>query len=253
MSNNDPHKQPRRLLLYALALMTAVAALLFIVTLLAFPENASSFGLLLVVVGLAYVGASAFISGTYNAYTLLQAWFGTAAEPPPTSTDNPAPVRRETMMTIPEPPAPPTGTYYSCFISYATADQPFVEKLRADLIRHGVDVWFAPEDLRIGVNMRVAFDESILEKHKLLLILSAHSVNSDWVEKEVSTAFDKEYQQKGLLVLFPIRLDDAVMGVRLGWAADIRRMRNIGDFRQWQDEERYQKQLQRLLRDLKAG
>jgi hypothetical protein len=38
----------------------------------------------------------------------------------------------------------------------------------------------------------------------------------------------------------------------VGWAADIRRMRHIGDFQQWKDHDAYQKALQRLLRDLKA-
>ena len=36
------------------------------------------------------------------------------------------------------------------------------------------------------------------------------------------------------------------------WAADIRRMRHIGDFRHWKDHDEYQKVFERLLRDLKA-
>jgi hypothetical protein len=38
----------------------------------------------------------------------------------------------------------------------------------------------------------------------------------------------------------------------VGWAADIRRQRHIGDFRQWKDRDAYQKAFNRLLRDLKA-
>jgi hypothetical protein len=38
-------------------------------------------------------------------------------------------------------------------------------------------------------------------------------------------------------VLFPIRLDDAVMQTGQAWAADIRR---IGDLCQWKDREEYQ-------------
>jgi hypothetical protein len=53
-------------------------------------------------------------------------------------------------------------------------------------------------------------------------------------------------------VLFPIRLDDAVMKVDSGWPADIRRGRNIGDFKKWKDHDAYQKGFARLLRDLKA-
>jgi hypothetical protein len=65
-------------------------------------------------------------------------------------------------------------------------------------------------------------------------------------------AFEKERDQKAT-VLFPIRLDNAVMKSKLGWAADIKRSRHIGDFTKWKDHDSYQKAFDRLLRDLKAG
>ena len=85
---------------------------------------------------------------------------------------------------------------------------------------------------------------------KLLLILSEHSVKSPWVEKEVETAFEKE-QKSGKLTLFPVKLDNTVMETDQAWAADIRRMRHIGDFTRWKEHDEYQKGLTRLLRDLK--
>src|SRR5690349_19412779 len=39
--------------------------------------------------------------------------------------------------------------FYSCFISYASKDQEFAERLHADLQSKGVRCWFAPEDLKI--------------------------------------------------------------------------------------------------------
>ena len=74
--------------------------------------------------------------------------------------------------------------------------------------------------------------------------------NSKWVEKEVETAFDKEIS--GHTVLFPIRLDYAVMETDRAWAADIRRTRHIGDLHHWKDRDAYQKAFDRLLRDLRA-
>jgi hypothetical protein len=53
-------------------------------------------------------------------------------------------------------------------------------------------------------------------------------------------------------VLFPIRLDDAVMETNQAWAASLRRTRHIGDFRAWKDHDPYQKSFEGLLRDLKA-
>jgi hypothetical protein len=141
--------------------------------------------------------------------------------------------------------------YYSCFISYASKDQACVERLYTDLRAVGVRCWYAPEDLRIGARIRAGIDESIHSHDKLLLVLSKYSVASDWVEKEVETALEKERQQKRT-VLFPVRLDDAVMKIKTGWPADIHRGRNIGDFRKWKQHDDYQKAFQRLLRDLTA-
>src|SRR6266702_3042822 len=72
--------------------------------------------------------------------------------------------------------------YYSCFISYSSQDQEFVERLYADLQSKGVRCWFAPEDLKIGDKIRDRIDQSIRLHDKLLLVLSQHSVNSSWVE-----------------------------------------------------------------------
>lgn len=141
--------------------------------------------------------------------------------------------------------------FYSCFISYSSKDQEFAERLHADLQNSGVRCWFAPENMKIGDRIRIRIDESIRIHDKLLLVLSENSIVSDWVEKEVETAFEKERQRK-TTVLFPIRLDDAAMDSQTGWAADIRRSRHIGDFTRWKDHHAYKKAFDRLLRDLRA-
>lgn len=86
---------------------------------------------------------------------------------------------------------------------------------------------------------------------KVMVLLSENSVSSPWVEKEVETAFEKERREKRS-VLFPIRVDDAVMETDQAWAADIRRTRHIGDFKDWKNHDSYKRALERLLRDLKA-
>src|SRR5260370_24303454 len=78
------------------------------------------------------------------------------------------------------------------------------------------------------------------------------------MRKEVETVFGKETkfetEQKGRrTVLFPIRLDDAVMKTEEAWTADIRRTRDIGDFLAWKSHDRYIEALRRLLLDLKWG
>jgi hypothetical protein len=140
--------------------------------------------------------------------------------------------------------------FYSCFISYSTADKDFVDRLYADLQVRGVRCWFAPEDLKIGDLFRQRIDDAIRVHDKLLLVLSEDSVRSDWVREEVESCLERERREKRV-VLFPIRLDEAVMETKAAWAASIRRQRHIGDFRQWKSHDAYQDGLKRLLRDLK--
>jgi len=140
--------------------------------------------------------------------------------------------------------------FHSCFISYSSKDQKFADQLHADLQARGVRCWFAPEHLKIGDRLRPSFDDAIRVHDKLMVLLSESSVESPWVEKEVETAFEKERQQNRV-VLFPIRLDDAVMQTKQAWAADIRRTRHIGDFRGWRDHDSYKRAFERLLRDLR--
>jgi len=138
---------------------------------------------------------------------------------------------------------------YSCFISYSSNDQDFAERLHADIQNKGVRCWFAPHDLPIGAKTWDAIDEAIKSRDKLLLILSENSIGSDWVEDEVNKAFAEERDRKQL-VLFPVRIDDAVMKSPEPWARKLRDQRNIGDFRNRKDHDTYQASLNRLLRDL---
>jgi hypothetical protein len=144
--------------------------------------------------------------------------------------------------------------YYSCFVSYSSKDQDFADRIHADLQQNGVRCWFAPHDLRWGAKILEGIDAAIRLHEKVLLILSEHSIASDWVENEVKKAFEEERIRKPKqIVLFPVRLDDAVMETEEAWAGLLRRDRNIGDFRHWKDHDAYRASFERVLRDLKRA
>jgi hypothetical protein len=136
--------------------------------------------------------------------------------------------------------------FYSIFISYSSIDHDFAKRLHDDLQNNGVRCWFAPEDLKIGDELRRMIGEEIRIRDKLLLILSENSIRSEWVGDEVEKALAEEREQK-TLKLFPIRLDDAVLKSKADWAEKIRLRRHIGDF-----SGEYAKALERLLHDLKT-
>jgi uncharacterized protein YjbI with pentapeptide repeats len=149
--------------------------------------------------------------------------------------------------------------YYSCFISYSTKDQAFAERLHADLQAKGVRCWFAPEDIAGGKKLYEQIDRAIRMHDKLLLVLSEHSIGSEWVMTEIRRARKAELRDKWQK-LFPIRLlnmdtlkdwecFDADAGKDL--AVEVREY-HIPDFSNWENHSAYQPAFDRLLRDLKA-
>ena len=104
--------------------------------------------------------------------------------------------------------------------------------------------------MKIGAKIRDTLDEAIRLRDKVVLILSESSVSSDWVEDEITKAFEEE-RQRSAVVLFPVRLDDAVFATTEAWALKLRDNRHVGDFRGWKDHDAYQRSLERLLRDLR--
>src|SRR5215468_1990524 len=142
------------------------------------------------------------------------------------------------------------AAYYSCFISHSSRDKDFADRLYIDLQARGIRCWYAPQHLRIGDKFRTRIEESIRRYDKLLLIFSENSIQSAWVEEEVETALERERHRKRSFVLFPIRLDNAIMETEEAWVVNLRRTRHFGDFSQWRDHANYKKAFDQLLRDL---
>jgi hypothetical protein len=150
--------------------------------------------------------------------------------------------------------------YYSCFISYSTKDQAFADRLYADLQSKGVRCWFAPHDIMGGRKIHEQIDAAIRVHDKLLLILSAHSMASDWVGTEIANAHQREAREKKQM-LFPITIApfeevkqwkkfDADRGTDS--AREIREY-YIPDFSGWErDHAGYQREFEKLVGALKA-
>ena len=156
-----------------------------------------------------------------------------------------------------------TGTaieFYSCFISYSTKDQQFADRLYADLRSKRVRCWFAPHDVQGGRKLHEQIDEAIRLHDKLLLILSRHSMESEWVKTEIAKARKREVRDQRR-VLFPIRL--APFETLRDWECfdadtgkdSAREIREyfIPDFSNWKSHDSYQQAFQRLISDLKAS
>ena len=98
-----------------------------------------------------------------------------------------------------------------------------------------------------------------IDENELLLILSPHSMESEWVKTEIAKAREREVRDNRR-VLFPIRLTpfetlrewesfDSDSGKDS--ACEIREY-FIPDFSNWKNQDSYQEAFQRLMSDLKS-
>jgi hypothetical protein len=120
-------------------------------------------------------------------------------------------------------------------------------------------VWFAPEDLKGGKKIHEQLFDAIQIHDRLLLMLSEHSIKSEWVMTEIRKAREVEKREKRRK-LFPIRLVDFdTLGTWTCFDADTGkdfavevREYFIPDFSNWKDHDGFEAAFARLQKDLKA-
>jgi hypothetical protein len=137
------------------------------------------------------------------------------------------------------------------FISYSHADADFVDALETALIAKGVRFWRDIHDATAG-RLERQVDLAIRHNPTVLLILSAASVSSDWVEHEARLARRLELET-GRDVLCPVSLDDAWKTCR--WPDRLRDQileYNILDFSGWKETEPFNRVFSKLLSGLDA-
>jgi uncharacterized protein YjbI with pentapeptide repeats len=149
--------------------------------------------------------------------------------------------------------------FYSCFISYSHQDEEFSRRLYSWMRSEKLRVWYAPEDMKGGRKLYEEIFRAIQVYDKLLLVLSEHSMKSEWVTTEIRRARRAE-RDENRRKLFPIRLVnfdalqtwecfDADSGKDL--AVELREY-YIPDFSNWKDNHAFEREFAKLLRDLKA-
>ena len=139
-----------------------------------------------------------------------------------------------------------TIRYVDCFISCSEADIGFAELLYRNLEGNGVKCWLYKHDMPWGARQWDSIDDAIGGNDKLILVLSKDSIQSEWVEDEVTKVFAEE-RIRNKDILLPLRLDNTVMTSNEPWASKVKNSRNIADFHQWRDNEEYRRLLHRLL------
>lgn len=96
------------------------------------------------------------------------------------------------------------------FLSHSSKDKPFIRQLAADLTANGVGVWLDEQRIRVGDSIPERIAQGLAESDYFLVAISAASVDSPWVTKELNGALVREIEKRNVSVL-PLRLDDSPM------------------------------------------
>jgi uncharacterized protein YjbI with pentapeptide repeats len=132
------------------------------------------------------------------------------------------------------------------FISYSHSDSKFVDLIGNSLTKQGIRYWRDIHDMKAG-RIETQIDRGIRQNPTVLLVLSEHSLSSDWVEHEVRTARGLE-KDMGRDVLCPIALDDSWKSSP--WPKRVMEQimeYNILDFSAWKDDSKFEGMFRKLI------
>lgn len=99
----------------------------------------------------------------------------------------------------------PQGT--KVFVSHSSLDKPFARSLCMDLEDNGFIPWLDELNIMVGESIPEKISIGIKEADFIIVILSNHSVNSRWVQKEWQTKYWSEIE-KGKVHVLPVLLED---------------------------------------------
>ena len=100
------------------------------------------------------------------------------------------------------------------FISYSHRDENFALAVVEELRNANLRVWIDRVELAIGDSLVGAISEAILAQDFVVAIVSEHSVNSGWCQKELSLAMNRGINDKRVVVR-PVRLGGVEMPAAL--------------------------------------
>ena len=87
------------------------------------------------------------------------------------------------------------------FISHASADKLFVDRLAADLAQRGVPIWYDRLDLKAGDSVPGKINEGLASSKYFLIVLSPRAVGSRWVQEELNAALVRQIAEAGTFLI----------------------------------------------------
>lgn len=140
----------------------------------------------------------------------------------------------------------------SVFMIYSSRDENTVSRLQRALSANGIEVYHPRANLRIESIFTSQIADAIQNSTYVLVVLSANSLGSQWVEQEIALALEKEYREKRR-ILIPVLIDDAARRSEVFWVQNILRERQFIDFRDTESEVNYADAFANLMHRITAS
>jgi queuine/archaeosine tRNA-ribosyltransferase len=87
------------------------------------------------------------------------------------------------------------------FLSYSNKDKDLARRIAGDLKRHSVKVWFDEWEIYVGHSISQMIERGLEKADFVAVLLTKHSVNSGWVEKEWQAKIGEEATKKKVIIL----------------------------------------------------
>ena len=90
------------------------------------------------------------------------------------------------------------------FISYSHHDRGFVKRLAHNLKAVGLTVWWDEWEIKVGDSIIQKISEGINQSAYLAVVLSPHSVQSNWVQRELGSALMRQLSANRDITVLPL-------------------------------------------------
>lgn len=90
------------------------------------------------------------------------------------------------------------------FLSHSSRDKDLARRIADDLKSRSIEVWFDEWEIRVGHSISQMIERGLEKADFVAVLLTRHSVNSGWVEKEWQAKIGEEAEKRKVIIL-PLR------------------------------------------------
>src|SRR6266404_5693420 len=87
------------------------------------------------------------------------------------------------------------------FLSHSSIDKELARRIAVDLSMSGIGVWFDEWQIKVGQSITQSIEKGLDDADFVVVLLTNHSVNSGWVQKEWRSKIGDEATSHGIYIL----------------------------------------------------